>query len=69
MRDHLDEAEAYYHRVVDIYHAIYGDHHYYVAVALSNIGAVNMDRKDYPRAEAIFRDVVRRFTEALDLTM
>jgi eukaryotic-like serine/threonine-protein kinase len=65
MRDYLEEAEAYYHRVVDIYRAIYGDHHYYVAVALSNIGAVNMDRKDYPRAETIFRDVVRRFTEAL----
>jgi serine/threonine-protein kinase len=65
MRDQLDDAEKYYLRVVDIYRTIYGDHHYYVAVAISNIGAVNMDRKDYPRAEEIFRDVIRRFTEAL----
>jgi len=29
------------------------------------VAALYYDRKDYPRAEQLFRDVVRRFTEAL----
>jgi len=65
MREQLDEAEARFRRVVEIYRAVYGDRHYVVAVALSNIGSVYMDKKDYPHAEQIFRDVVRRFTETL----
>jgi serine/threonine protein kinase/Tfp pilus assembly protein PilF len=65
MRDHLDEAEARFRRAADIYRSVYGDHHYLVAIALSNIASLYYDRKDYPRAEQLFRDVVRRFTEAL----
>ena len=65
MRDHLDDAEARFRRAADIYRSVYGDHHYLVAIALSNIASLYYDRKDYPRAEPLFRDVVRRFTEAL----
>lgn len=65
MREQLDEAEARFCHVVEIYRSIYGDHHYLVAIALSNIASVYMDKKDYLRAEQVFRDVLRRLTEAL----
>ena len=65
MREQLDVAEQRFRKVVDIYRSVYGDHHYVVAVALSNVASVYMDRKDYTHAEQIFRDVVRRFSEAL----
>lgn len=51
--------------MVDIEKSVYGDKHYLVATALSNLGSVYMERKEYPRAEDIFRDVVRRYTEEL----
>jgi serine/threonine-protein kinase len=65
MRDKLDEAEVRFRRAVDIYRTVYGDHHYLVAIALSNVAGIYMDKKDYPRAEELFRDVVRRYAETL----
>jgi len=65
MRDHLDEAEARFQRAADIYRAVYGDHHYLVAIALSNVAGITYDKKDYPRAEQLFRDVIRRYKETL----
>ena len=65
MRDRLDEAEARFQRAVDIYRAVYGDHHYLVAIALSNVAGISMDKKDYPRGERLFRDVIRRYQETL----
>ena len=65
MRDQLDEAEARFQRAADIYRSVYGDHHYLVAIALSNVAGVAMDKKDYPRAERLFRDVIRRYQESL----
>ena len=65
MRDHLDEAEARFQRAADIYRAVYGDHHYLVAITLSNVAGIIYDKKDYPRAEQLFRDVVRRYKETL----
>ena len=65
MRDHLDEAEARFQRAADIYRTVYGDHHYLVAIALSNVAGISYDKKDYPRAEQLFRDVIRRYKETL----
>jgi len=64
MQGHYDEAEQQFRRVAEIYRTIYGDHHYLVAIALSNL-AYNYLKKDYVRAEELFRDVVHRFTETL----
>jgi serine/threonine-protein kinase len=36
-----------------------------IAIALSNLGSVYLDEKEYSRAEATFRDVVARFTKTL----
>ena len=65
MRDHLDEAGARFERAADIYRSVYGDHHYLVAIALSNVASISNDKKDYPRAEQQFRDVIRRYKETL----
>ena len=61
----LDDAEADFLRMADICRQVYGDKHYLVATALSNIASVDMERKQYAQAEEIYRDVVRRYTEAL----
>ena len=42
-----DEAEAGFRRMLSIYRAIYGDHHYLLGLATSNLGSVHMGRKDY----------------------
>jgi serine/threonine-protein kinase len=65
MRDKYDEARARFQRAADIYRAVYGDHHYLVAIALSNVADTYLHKKDYARAEPLFRDVVRRFEETL----
>jgi serine/threonine protein kinase/Tfp pilus assembly protein PilF len=65
MRNHLDEAEARFQRAADIYRTVYGDHHYLVAIALSNVAGIRFDKKDYTRAEQLFRDVIRRYKETL----
>jgi serine/threonine-protein kinase len=43
---------------------VYGDKHYLVAVAVSNLGGVFMARRDYPAAERLYREAVSRFSEA-----
>jgi len=65
MRDDYDKAGARFARVAEIYRSIYGDHHYLVAIALSNVAYNHLNQKEYARAEQLFRDVVRRFTETL----
>jgi tetratricopeptide (TPR) repeat protein/predicted Ser/Thr protein kinase len=65
MRGNYDEAGADFSRVADIYRQVYGDHHYLVAIALSNVAYNYLNKKDYHRAEQLFRDVVERFTATL----
>jgi serine/threonine-protein kinase len=60
----LDDAAARYTRMEEIYRAVHGDRHYLIAIARSNLASVAMERKEYARAEAIYRDVVARFTAA-----
>jgi serine/threonine-protein kinase len=61
----LDDAEAAYRRMLDIYRSVYGDNHYLIAVALSNLSTVYLRRGNLPEAERLMRDVVGRFTSAL----
>ena len=63
MREDLDRAEAYARRVVDIYRAVYG--HLITPCCRRSVELgqrLHMDKKDYPRAERMFRDAIRRFT-------
>jgi serine/threonine-protein kinase len=61
----LDEAETRFLRILEIYRKVHGDKHDLVALALANLASVHMRREEFPRAEREFRDVVRRYTEAL----
>src|SRR5580765_6035146 len=49
--------------MLSIYRAIYGDHHYLIGVATSNLGTSQFGRKNYRRAEPLYRDAIRYFTE------
>ncbi|MCU0621013.1 MAG: tetratricopeptide repeat-containing serine/threonine protein kinase [Gemmatimonadales bacterium] len=59
----LDDAEAAFTRVVAIYRAVYPGGHYLIGTGLSNLATVYNERKQYPRAEALYREAVRRFAE------
>jgi serine/threonine-protein kinase len=50
--------------MLSIYQTIYGDHHYLIAVATSNLATVYYSRKNYRRAEVLYREAIRRFGEA-----
>ncbi|MGE5733114.1 MAG: tetratricopeptide repeat protein, partial [Gemmatimonas sp.] len=62
-RGQYDEAERHFRRMLDIYHAIYGDKHYLIGIATSNLAGAYMGRNDFARAEQLYRDAVRRFSE------
>jgi tetratricopeptide (TPR) repeat protein len=64
-RDKFDEARSRFQRMVDIYQAAYGEHHYLYALALSNLASVYLAQKDYASAEPMFREVIRRYAETL----
>ncbi|MGH9668297.1 MAG: tetratricopeptide repeat protein, partial [Bryobacteraceae bacterium] len=49
----------------DIYKAAYGERHYRYPLALSNLASVYLQRGEYIRAEAMYRQVIQLFTETL----
>ena len=51
--------------MVGIYREVYADHHYLIGLALSNLASVYLERKEYTRAEQLYREVIRRYTETL----
>jgi serine/threonine-protein kinase len=64
MRDQLDEAEVQFRRMIDIYRAVYqGGHNYQIAVGEANLAGVYLDRKQYPRAEQLYRDALQLYIE------
>ena len=62
-QDRYDDAEAWWSRMLSIYQTVYGDHHYLIAVATSNLANVYYGRKNYRRAELLNREAIRRFSE------
>jgi serine/threonine-protein kinase len=64
-RDHLDDAEAYYRRTVEIYRSVHGEEHDFLGVAMSNLASVSMARQDWAPAEAQLREVVALFARTL----
>jgi tetratricopeptide (TPR) repeat protein len=63
-RGRADDAEPYFRRIGEIYRQVYGDKHYLVGLAISNLAGVFMARGDYPTAERMYREAVGRFAEA-----
>ena len=60
----LAEAENYFRKAAAIYRSKLGDN-YKVAVAISNLGGVYLERKEYPRAEQFFREAMQNFAAVL----
>ena len=63
-QNRYDDADMWWSRMLSIYRAIYGDHHYLIGVATSNLATAQYGRKNYPRAEALYRDAIRYFSDA-----
>ena len=47
--------------MAEMYKTIYHDKHYVISIALSNIAGVLQERKQYPQAEALFREAIQRY--------
>jgi tetratricopeptide (TPR) repeat protein len=50
-------------RMADTYRAVYGDSHYLLGIARSNVASVYMARKHYKDAEHLYREVIVRFSD------
>jgi serine/threonine-protein kinase len=51
--------------MADIYRAIYHGKHYYIGIALANLGGVHMARKDNAGAEKLFREALAMYAQTL----
>lgn len=61
----LDEAEADFGKIAQIYRSVYGDKNFHSAVALSRFGELAMARKQYSQAEKLFQQSVQIFSGTL----
>lgn len=52
-------------RFAEIYRAVYHNRHYLIGIALSNLAGVYVERKQYVRAEQLYRDALQVFAETL----
>ncbi len=43
----LDDAEADFHRMADIYRSVYAGKHYYIGIAESNLADVYVEKRNY----------------------
>jgi serine/threonine-protein kinase len=51
--------------MADIYRAVYSGKHYYIGIALCNLGGVLVDRKDYSGAEKSFHEALQIYDQTL----
>ena len=65
VQGNLDEAEADFRRQAEIYKSVYGDKHQQYGTALANLAGVYADRKDFTKAEQLYRDALKLYTAAL----
>jgi len=50
--------------MLGIYRAVYGDKHFLIGIATSNLASTYYGRHQYARAEDLYREAVRRFSES-----
>jgi serine/threonine-protein kinase len=62
-RGRLDQAESDLTRMLDIERSVYGEKHPSVTTAMANLANLYLEKKQYVRAERLYREVVQRFTE------
>jgi tetratricopeptide (TPR) repeat protein len=51
--------------MIEIYRRVYNDKHYLIGLGYSNLAGVYVDRKDYPGAERLYGEALRRYGETL----
>jgi eukaryotic-like serine/threonine-protein kinase len=61
----LNEAEADFSRMADIYKSVYAGKHYYIGIAVSNLAGVYIDRKNYGEAERLYREAIAMYKQTL----
>ncbi|MHB1328071.1 MAG: serine/threonine-protein kinase [Gemmatimonadales bacterium] len=63
--DRLDEADTRFSQMAAIYRAVHGPNHYLLATALSNLASVAVERRDYLRAERLYREALEGYRHSL----
>jgi len=58
----LDDAEADFQRMADIYTEVHHGKSQWIGVALSNLGGVAMEKKQYEKAEGLFRQALNLYS-------
>jgi serine/threonine-protein kinase len=48
-----------------IYRTVFHNHHYLIGIALSNLASVSMQRKDYARAEQLYREALAMYGQTI----
>lgn len=48
-----------------IYREVYNGKHYYIGIALANLGGVYMEKKEFARATELFREALQLYSETL----
>ena len=61
----LDDAEADFHRMADIYRSVYAGKHYYIGIAESNLADVYVEKKNYKEGERLFREALSMYAQTL----
>jgi len=61
----LDDAEADFHRMADIYRWVYAGKHYYIGIAESNLADVYVEKKNYKEGERLFREALSMYAQTL----
>jgi len=62
-RGDLDEAEAAFTRMADVYQSVYGAKHYLIGIAISNLASVYVARQEFTRAEPLYRQAIALYEE------
>jgi tetratricopeptide (TPR) repeat protein len=61
----LDDAEADFHRMADIYRSVYTGKHYYIGIAESNLADVYVEKKNYKEGERLFREALSMYGQSM----
>ena len=59
----LDKAESDLIRMLSIERTVYGEKHPSVTTVMANLANLYLEKKQYVRAEKLYREVVQRFTD------
>jgi hypothetical protein len=68
-QERFDDAERHFRRIGEIYRSVYGNKHYLVGIAESNLAGVYISRRDFTTAEKMYRSPLPLFQRRRDQIM